>query len=125
MRPGNSSPVILIVEDSEDLREGLRILLESSGFTVLTASDGREALAILREGPTPSLVITDLMMPNMTGWQLRREMIEDSSLAAIPVIIISSAVSNSNRDDLHAVAYLKKPFQYTRLNKLIAQTCGI
>ena len=78
----------LLVEDDSDLRELLTEMLESAGFSVEGATNGVEALDSLRRR-RPTIVILDLMMPVMDGWQLRARMLEDEALADIPVIVVS------------------------------------
>jgi len=77
------------VEDEKDLRELLAEVLQDHGYTVATAANGREALDRLASGPLPALILLDLMMPVMTGWEFRRRQIQDVRIAAIPVIAFS------------------------------------
>src|SRR4051794_28574938 len=86
-----SSKLILVVDDDPDLRDTLGQILEDEGYSVAAASNGREALAYLRERPAPSLILLDLMMPVMDGWQFRSEQRLDSVLAKIPVLVISAS----------------------------------
>jgi CheY-like chemotaxis protein len=81
---------VLLVDDDSEIRELLAELLVSAGFGVDVAANGVEALACLKSH-RPSVVILDLMMPVMSGWQLRARMLEDESLSAIPVIVVSGA----------------------------------
>ena len=84
--------VVMVVDDDEDWREVVVEFLEGVGFEVLAARDGREALTRLRAGArTPDLILTDLEMPVMTGWELRRELLRDPALAYVPVLVASSA----------------------------------
>jgi CheY-like chemotaxis protein len=87
----NGKPLVLIVEDDLDLRETLTAMLVHHGYSVTTASNGREALALLRNKPHPGVVLLDLIMPFMNGWELVAIMAEDSALAGIPVVITSSS----------------------------------
>jgi two-component system, chemotaxis family, sensor kinase CheA len=80
---------LLIVEDSFTTRELERSIFEASGYEVETANDGVQALAKLREGPV-DLVVTDVQMPNMDGFELTRQVKEDASLSSIPVVIVTS-----------------------------------
>ncbi|MEO8184100.1 MAG: response regulator [Deltaproteobacteria bacterium] len=83
--------MVLVVEDDADTRDNLAALLRSDGFTVTTADNGREALDWLRASDTlPDLIVLDLMMPVMDGWQFRMEQVQDPSLALIPVLVLSS-----------------------------------
>ncbi len=81
---------ILICEDSFTTRELERSIFEAAGYDVETAVDGAAGLAKLREGVLVDAVVTDVQMPNMTGFQLTRAIKSDSALASIPVIIVTS-----------------------------------
>jgi CheY-like chemotaxis protein len=79
---------ILVIHD--DIREALATVLDEAGFRVMTAANGREALERLREDPQPDVVLLDLMMPEMDGYQFRAEQQRDPALRAIPTLIFSS-----------------------------------
>jgi chemotaxis protein histidine kinase CheA/ActR/RegA family two-component response regulator len=81
---------VLICEDSFTTRELERSIFEAAGYLVETATDGAQGLAKLREGLNPDAVVTDVQMPNMTGFELTRAIKADDHLAAIPVIIVTS-----------------------------------
>ena len=81
---------ILIVEDDEDLREMMAQLLALEGFKAETAANGREALAYLALGDRPDVILLDLMMPVMDGWEFRRQQVTDPALAAVPVVVLSA-----------------------------------
>lgn len=85
-----SGPV-LVVEDDRDVRESLVAVLEDAGYKVISASDGRAALALLRAGPLPSVILLDLMMPVMDGWRFLEVVAGEPDLASIPVVISTSA----------------------------------
>jgi len=82
---------ILVVEDHNDSREMLEEFLTEEGFTVETAVNGLQALERLRRPPRPDLVLLDLMMPVMTGWDLMARVAEEPSLWGLPVIVVSGA----------------------------------
>jgi signal transduction histidine kinase len=105
---------VLIVEDDEDIRKTLASILDGEGFAVATCADGRAALAALAESPTPDLIILDLRMPTMDGWQFRVQQKNDPSWALIPVIAISADAS-PQAAAVDAAAYLRKPFDYSVL----------
>jgi two-component system response regulator CpxR len=115
---------VLVVEDHEDTRESLTLLLQAKGYSVDSAPDGREALQKLRRGGAPYLVLLDLRMPVMSGWQLRKELLADEALASLPVIVLSG------EDDLAAsagaldvAAHLQKPIQLDTLYQLLEKYC--
>jgi len=82
---------VLIVEDDDFGRETLSSILEADGYRVLRAANGGEALDHLHGRPPPSLVILDLMLPILDGWQLIEKHEDDPELASIPVIVVSAA----------------------------------
>jgi CheY-like chemotaxis protein len=89
-RTGPRSPSILIVEDDAPIRDALADGLEGEGFQVRVAEDGARALELIEES-VPSLILLDLMMPRMTGWQLMDEMRKSPDLHDIPVVIVTAA----------------------------------
>lgn len=99
---------ILMIEDDEDIREGVRILLEGEGYEVLEAKNGREGLQLLAEGP--DLVILDIMMPGMSGLKTCEEI---RKISYVPVLFLTAKAQESDKligfmaggDD-----YLPKPF---------------
>jgi CheY-like chemotaxis protein len=100
-------PAILVVEDEEKMRDLLRRMLERASFTVMTAPHGREALKLFRERPV-DLAITDLMMPEMDGFELIREL--TAQWPSIRIIAISGAdIRLDMARQLGAKAVLKKP----------------
>jgi CheY-like chemotaxis protein len=106
---------ILVVEDDADARDSMRRLLEHYGYSVQCAADGREALSLL-SGELPCLILTDLRMPEMDGWQFRQHLRRDPSLAAIPVVLVSAENDLHNAaGSLHAAAYFRKPVDIPRL----------
>lgn len=84
------SPLILLVEDERALRKVMELVLQGEGYEVMTANNGREALAMLEQAP-PSLIISDYVMPEMDGAELVRRVRSDARLAGIPILLMSSA----------------------------------
>jgi len=114
---------VLIVEDDADLREMMAQLLSLEGFQSATVSNGREALEYLHNGhERPEVILLDLMMPVMDGWEFRRKQQADPGLADVPVIILS-ALDQSRAADVDAQAFLKKPLDFDRLLQLVRQYC--
>ena len=98
---------ILVVDDERDIRDTIAELLTDEGYEVEEASDGAEALEKAR-GCHPAMVLLDLMMPGMNGWEFRARQRGDPDLAGIPVIVVSALGKVPGVD---AAAYLTKPFE--------------
>lgn len=82
---------VLVVEDHPDSRELLAEFLEALGYEVDVAGHGLEALERLRGAPLPAVMVLDLMMPVMSGWELMRYVREDPALRSLPVVVVSGA----------------------------------
>jgi len=113
---------VLIVEDDADLREMMAQLLALEGFGATTAANGLEALEYLERGAKPDVILLDLMMPVMDGWEFRRQQQSDPALAGVPVIILS-ALDQRRAAEVNAAAVLKKPLDFDRLLELVRQYC--
>jgi two-component system chemotaxis sensor kinase CheA len=92
-----AAPRVLVVEDSFTVRELQRSILEAAGYPVVTARDGRDALAVLGRDPEIALVVTDLEMPELDGLELTRAIRADRVRSALPVIIVTSHGSEDDR----------------------------
>jgi chemosensory pili system protein ChpA (sensor histidine kinase/response regulator) len=115
-----AEPSVLVVDDDEDIRDVLSVLLETEGFHVDTARDGVEALEQLKSGPPPAVVLLDMMMPRMDGESLVREMKRDPAVADVPVVIMSghSAV-REKAESLAAADCLVKPVEVDELLRVV------
>jgi CheY-like chemotaxis protein len=113
---------VLIVEDDLDTREMLGRFLELEGFKVETAENGKRALERLGSGVGACVILLDLMMPVMDGWQFRQEQIRNSALADIPVIVVSAA-GRERLEKIQADAYLSKPVDLDELLGCVTQFC--
>jgi DNA-binding response OmpR family regulator len=110
-----------IVEDDEDLREMMAHLLTLEGFEAATAANGREALDYLQTS-RPEVILLDLMMPVMDGWEFRRQQQADPNLAPVPVIVLS-ALDQARASNVDAAAFLKKPLDFDHLLDLVRAYC--
>lgn len=109
--PVSPAPLVFIVEDHEDTRELLADYLARAGFKVETARDGRAALSGIAK-TRPDLIVTDLSLPHLNGWELTRRLKHDPRTEHIPVIACSAHVSGWSMEhalDAGCVAYLVKP----------------
>ena len=120
--PGKS---ILIVEDDADLREALSAVLRDEGYFVAMAADGREALDRLRRQWRPSLILLDLTMPVMNGWQFRAEQRRDPALSGIPVVVLSAGEHLAEQMvPLGIKDYVRKPIALDHLLRTIERYCS-
>src|SRR5579885_2962773 len=103
---------ILLVEDAEEIRETMAELLTDEGYEVSCAANGRDALAKLDNGdPLPAVILLDLMMPEMDGYQFRAAQQQNERLANIPVLLMTAGVdATAKARELGARGCLKKPF---------------
>lgn len=118
----NTCNSILIVEDDEDIREVIVDLLESEGYHTSTAGNGREALDLLGSIKKPCLVLLDMMMPIMNGREFLDEVMKDSRLAPLPVLVVSAIADKTNT--YGSIGYLKKPIDIDVVLKVVEQYCG-
>ncbi|NTX65224.1 response regulator [Myxococcus sp. CA051A] len=113
MTPSN---YVLAVDDDPDILLAFKDVLELEGHRVLLARGGREALELLRHGARPSVILLDLMMPDVNGWEFRDRQLADASLAPIPVVVISGqGVSAREVAALGVDDYLRKPVDVEQL----------
>jgi len=110
---------VLVVDDDPLIQAALTIGLESQGFTVHTASDGLAALNALRNGPLPQLILLDLRMPGMNGFEFLHERSSDPVLAAIPVVVLTALGADTADKVAGAVDYLTKPMDPLEIAKQI------
>ena len=98
-------------------------LLSIEGYSAATVANGREALAYLHTAPKPHLILLDLMMPVMDGWEFRRQQQADPDIARVPVIVLS-ALDPGRAAKVNAAAFLKKPLDFDRLLQLVRDHCS-
>lgn len=108
---------VVVIDDDDDWRDLVVQFLAEGGFDAVGYADGREALAELRRrDEAPAVILLDLEMPAMTGWEFRREQLRDPRLARIPVVVASGA----DRGSIEADAYLAKPYEADELRRVLA-----
>ena len=116
---------ILLVEDDVSARAATALVLEFQGYKVVTMENGQQALDYLRSGQKPSVILLDLMMPVLDGWEFRALQRQDPSLAAIPVIVLTAdGTPNRQLETLAGAAgYLKKPVDIDELLSSVQRYC--
>ncbi|GGC31876.1 hypothetical protein GCM10011504_07630 [Siccirubricoccus deserti] len=116
---------ILVVEDEPLIAMALEAVLEDAGYGVVTAANGRQGLERLAEAPCPDLVLTDMMMPVMSGAEMLQAMAADPDLAGIPAIVLSSLPETTIRARANgAAAILRKPYTAEEVLGAIARVLG-
>jgi PAS domain S-box-containing protein len=112
--------LVLVVDDDREVRDAHVEMLRSRGFRVAVAHDGAEALAYLRSSELPGLILLDLVMPNMNGWQFLAEKRGDPALEPIPVIVTSGGEQGGGLAAGAQAAYMAKPIRPQDLLRTIA-----
>ena len=117
---------ILLVEDDVDIRIDLAELLRTAGYEVVTASNGQEALDWLgQHSQQVALILLDLMMPVMNGWDFRARQLEEPDLTAIPVVLLSGAGDVARHAlALKTAGYLIKPLRLDSLLRVVSRLCA-
>jgi CheY-like chemotaxis protein len=126
MTTASADRVVFVVDDDDDIRTAVQEVLEEEGYTTQGACNGREALELLR-GSTdlPALVLLDLMMPEMDGWELLVRMAEDTELCQIPVALMSAhpsirqAFEHDRKKVVGASMLLPQPLNLLRLLSVV------
>jgi len=118
-RTGDS---VLVVEDDHDLRDMMEQMLHLEGFATLTAANGLEALDLLHAGASVRVILLDLMMPVMDGWEFRRRQRADPKLADIPVVVMS-ALDGDRLVEIAPIAAFRKPLPFGRMIALLQRLC--
>jgi DNA-binding response OmpR family regulator len=115
---------VLLIEDDVGTRISLARALELEGYFVIRSPNGKDALNVIRTGPKPSLIILDLMLPVMDGWQFRKEQEADPGLATIPVILVSAVEWLDREAQALGIAdYLTKPVDMSELVAMVKKYC--
>lgn len=117
---------VLILDDDRAVLNGLTELLESEGYKVATATDGLAGLHQLRAGLRPCVILLDLMMPIMDGWDFRHEQMKDEVLRDIPIVIITAAGFSeaSVKAQFGDIEFVPKPPPVQGLLDAIRRSCG-
>ena len=115
---------ILVIEDEKDIRDSIAQLLSMEGYSVRTATNGKEGLEALRQLPTPHLVLLDLMMPIKNGYEYNLEHRQDAAYSTVPIVVMSAdGHLEQKKAKLDAQAYLTKPLDIDNLLETIQRFC--
>jgi CheY-like chemotaxis protein len=120
-RPEESAPLVLLVDDERSIRTICRVNLEGEGLAVSEAADGAEALEVVRRA-RPSVVLLDVMMPGVDGWEVAEQLAADDETRKIPVVFLSARAAPEDRlraQELGAVGYVDKPFDPLELAGIV------
>jgi CheY-like chemotaxis protein len=120
MRETLKSKLVLVVEDDADSRDELAEIVGDAGYRVLTAANGQQALNVLKQ-VRPNLILLDLMMPTLTGWELLAALGADPHLAGIPVVVVSAYAVQAPRG---VPCVLSKPISIEALLTAIRRHCA-
>jgi len=118
---------VLVVEDEPENRLFIGLMLRTEGFDVLEAEDGPSALALLEREPLPELILLDVMMPGLNGWQVFERLRKEERWASIPVVMLTALAQRADVEravQLGVDGYLTKPFEPADLIHTIEETLG-
>jgi len=115
---------VLVIDDDYAVLDAIKEVLEDEGYEVSLAANGLEGLKELRRGNRPCVILLDLMMPVMNGWEFRQEQLQDQSFAAIPTIIVTAHTrADESSRELEASGCLQKPAQPEQLLAAVGRFC--
>ncbi|MCC6557041.1 MAG: response regulator [Polyangiaceae bacterium] len=124
MTAARTPPAVLVVDDDPDVLETVEAILDIEGYRVLTADNGARALELLRSGERPCVILLDLMMPTMSGWEFRTEQLKNGEVAGIPVVVFTGNRSADEESPLPGTETLSKPVTLETLLRTIQRFCG-
>jgi len=112
---------ILIVEDDEAIRSTLKFALELEGYKVFSAVNGQEGVTVFKTMPKPCVVLLDLMMPVMNGWEFIEVVEKDEELATVPIILVTAFSDQAKT--IRAKGIVKKPVDWDELVTIVRRWC--
>ena len=113
---------VLVVDDDASIRDTIAELLSEEGYQVVVAAHGREALELIRGGVRPQLIVLDLMMPVMDGWQFLEVRAADPELSAVPVVVVSATPETLQPPE--TCAFVRKPMRLEHLLEVVGRECA-
>ena len=119
---GPATLPLMIIDDDDDLRNAISFIMTAQGYEVTAFGDARRALRALDAGPLPFLILLDLMMAGMSGWEFRAAQLANTRLNPIPVVVLTAA--NTLSDGAHTVSDVEivaKPFALDELLEVVGR----
>lgn len=119
---GPATLPLMIIDDDDDLRNAISFIMTAQGYEVTAFGDARRALSALDAGPLPFLILLDLMMAGMSGWEFRAAQLANTRLNPIPVVVLTAA--NTLSDGAHTVSDVEivaKPFALDELLEVVGR----
>ena len=116
---------LMVIDDDDDLRTALDLIMTAQGYRVAAFGDARRALTALESGTAPFLILLDLMMAGMSGWEFRAAQLQNPAISGIPVVVLTAA--NTLTDGVHTlsdVEVIGKPFALETLLALVERYAG-
>jgi CheY-like chemotaxis protein len=116
---------LMVIDDDDDLRTALDLIMTAQGHQVVAFGDARRALSALESGAAPFLILLDLMMAGMTGWEFRAAQLQNPAISGIPVVVLTAA--NTLIDGAHTltdVEVIGKPFALDTLIQVVQRYAG-
>ncbi len=117
---------VLLIEDDDDIRNMIALALESEGYTVFQAANGRAGLDLLNQPDIhPCLILLDVMMPVLNGWEFLKQLKEGNAdiLAPLPIYVISAAGEHADLARKQATGFIKKPLDLDYLYQIVEKYC--
>lgn len=112
---------VMVIEDDTDIRTSLKEILELQGYDVLTAENGLDALSVLKGSAKPNLILLDMKMPIMDGWEFA-EKFHKTYDNSTPIVVVTAAADAEQRaKDIHATGWISKPFEMGEMLKKIKE----
>lgn len=119
MTTNSIKKTILIVEDDREITFTLKLFLEGEGYTVLVGDNGLEALELMKKSDTPDLILLDMKMPVMNGWEFAIEFINRYDHICPIVVMTAAADAQKRAQDVNAIGWVAKPFDLDELLRKI------
>ena len=112
---------IMIVDDDKDILLSVKTILEANGYKVYPFDNGIDCLRALNEGKNPTLILLDIMMPEMSGWEIRRRLEENPRWSRIPIVFLTARANETAEEmyERYGVGYVRKPFDVNNFINII------